>query len=126
VRVDSLDEAIDLINANNYANGTALFSASGETARTFQRDVQVGMIGINVPIPVPMAFHSFGGWKASLFGDTAARIRPAASQPGTNAPCRPAKRCVTKRAPALLLALKNAPGFRPQGEAQRVRGGAWR
>jgi malonate-semialdehyde dehydrogenase (acetylating)/methylmalonate-semialdehyde dehydrogenase len=70
VRAGSLDEAIDLINANEYANGTALFSASGQTARTFQRDVQVGMIGINVPIPVPMAFYSFGGWKASLFGDT--------------------------------------------------------
>src|SRR5690349_24180218 len=70
VRVESLDEAIDLINANPYGNGTAIFTSSGNAARHFQRDVQVGMIGINVPVPVPMAFYSFGGWKDSLFGDT--------------------------------------------------------
>jgi malonate-semialdehyde dehydrogenase (acetylating)/methylmalonate-semialdehyde dehydrogenase len=69
VRVDTLDEAIDLINSNSYANGTAIFTSSGQSARTFQRKVQVGMIGVNVPIPVPMAFYSFGGWKDSLFGD---------------------------------------------------------
>jgi malonate-semialdehyde dehydrogenase (acetylating)/methylmalonate-semialdehyde dehydrogenase len=69
VRVDTLDEAIDLINSNSYANGTAIFTSSGQAARTFQRKVQVGMIGVNVPIPVPMAFYSFGGWKDSLFGD---------------------------------------------------------
>jgi malonate-semialdehyde dehydrogenase (acetylating) / methylmalonate-semialdehyde dehydrogenase len=69
VRVDSLDEAIELINANSYANGTAIFTGSGQAARIFQRKVQVGMIGVNVPIPVPMAFYSFGGWKDSLFGD---------------------------------------------------------
>jgi malonate-semialdehyde dehydrogenase (acetylating)/methylmalonate-semialdehyde dehydrogenase len=69
VRVDTLEEAIALINANPYANGTAIFTGSGQAARRFQREVQVGMIGINVPIPVPMAFYSFGGWKASLFGD---------------------------------------------------------
>jgi malonate-semialdehyde dehydrogenase (acetylating) / methylmalonate-semialdehyde dehydrogenase len=69
VRVDTLDEAIDLINRSNYANGTAIFTGSGQAARSFQRKVQVGMIGINVPIPVPMAFYSFGGWKDSLFGD---------------------------------------------------------
>jgi len=69
VRVDTLDDAIELINANPYANGTAIFTASGQAARIFQRKVQVGMIGINVPIPVPMAFYSFGGWKDSLFGD---------------------------------------------------------
>jgi malonate-semialdehyde dehydrogenase (acetylating) / methylmalonate-semialdehyde dehydrogenase len=69
VRVDTLDEAIALINANPYANGTAIFTGSGQAARTFQRRVQVGMIGVNVPIPVPMAFYSFGGWKDSLFGD---------------------------------------------------------
>jgi malonate-semialdehyde dehydrogenase (acetylating)/methylmalonate-semialdehyde dehydrogenase len=69
VRVASLDEAIDLVNAQSFANGTAIFTSSGEAARTFQRDIQVGMIGINVPIPVPMAFYSFGGWKESLFGD---------------------------------------------------------
>jgi malonate-semialdehyde dehydrogenase (acetylating)/methylmalonate-semialdehyde dehydrogenase len=69
VRVDTLDEAIDLINRNSYANGTAIFTASGQAARTFQRKIQVGMIGINVPIPVPLSFYSFGGWKQSLFGD---------------------------------------------------------
>jgi malonate-semialdehyde dehydrogenase (acetylating)/methylmalonate-semialdehyde dehydrogenase len=69
VRVETLDEAIDLINANNFANGTAIFTGSGQAARIFQRRVQVGMIGINIPIPVPMAFYSFGGWKDSLFGD---------------------------------------------------------
>ncbi|MEA2123422.1 MAG: malonate-semialdehyde dehydrogenase (acetylating) / methylmalonate-semialdehyde dehydrogenase [Solirubrobacteraceae bacterium] len=69
VRVDTLDAAIALVNANPYANGTAIFTASGRAARRFQREIQVGMIGINVPIPVPMAFYSFGGWKDSLFGD---------------------------------------------------------
>ncbi len=69
VRVETVEQAIDLINANPYGNGTAIFTNSGEAARTFQRGVQVGMIGINVPVPVPMAFYSFGGWKASLFGD---------------------------------------------------------
>jgi malonate-semialdehyde dehydrogenase (acetylating)/methylmalonate-semialdehyde dehydrogenase len=70
VRVDTFDEAIDLINSNAYGNGTAIFTSSGQAARKFQRAVHVGMIGINVPIPVPMAFYSFGGWKDSLFGDT--------------------------------------------------------
>jgi len=69
VRVDTVQEAIALINANPYGNGTAIFTSSGQAARTFQRGVQVGMIGINVPIPVPMAYYSFGGWKDSLFGD---------------------------------------------------------
>lgn len=69
VRVDSLDEAIRVINANPYGNGTAIFTASGHAARTFQRRVTVGMIGVNVPVPVPAAQHSFGGWKDSLFGD---------------------------------------------------------
>jgi malonate-semialdehyde dehydrogenase (acetylating)/methylmalonate-semialdehyde dehydrogenase len=69
VRADSVDDAIALVNANPYGNGTALFTASGEAARRFQRGVHVGMIGINVPIPVPMAYYSFGGWKDSLFGD---------------------------------------------------------
>ncbi|MEP6665609.1 MAG: CoA-acylating methylmalonate-semialdehyde dehydrogenase [Nocardioidaceae bacterium] len=69
LRVPTLDAAIELVNANPYGNGTAVFTSSGEVARTFQRRVSVGMIGINVPIPVPMAFHSFGGWKESLFGD---------------------------------------------------------
>ncbi len=69
LRVPTLDDALDLVNANPYGNGTAVFTQSGEVARTFQRRVQVGMIGVNVPIPVPMAYHSFGGWKDSLFGD---------------------------------------------------------
>lgn len=69
LRVPSLDAAIDVINANPYGNGTAVFTSSGEVARTFQRNVNVGMVGINIPVPVPMAFHSFGGWKDSLFGD---------------------------------------------------------
>ena len=69
VRADTVDEAIALINANPYGNGTAIFTSSGEAARRFQRGVHVGMIGINVPVPVPMAFYSFGGWKDSLFGD---------------------------------------------------------
>jgi malonate-semialdehyde dehydrogenase (acetylating)/methylmalonate-semialdehyde dehydrogenase len=69
VRVETLDEAIDLINANPYANGTAIFTRSGGAARRFQNEIEVGMIGINTPIPVPTAFYSFGGWKSSLFGD---------------------------------------------------------
>jgi len=68
-RSDSLAEAIALINGNPYANGAALFTRSGHAARRFQQDVEVGMAGINVPIPVPMAFYSFGGWRNSLFGD---------------------------------------------------------
>jgi malonate-semialdehyde dehydrogenase (acetylating)/methylmalonate-semialdehyde dehydrogenase len=69
VRVESLEQAIALINSNPYANGAALFTRSGYAARRFQQDVEVGMVGINVPIPVPMAFYSFGGWRNSLFGD---------------------------------------------------------
>jgi malonate-semialdehyde dehydrogenase (acetylating)/methylmalonate-semialdehyde dehydrogenase len=69
LRADSVDEAIRLVNANPYGNGTAVFTSSGEAARRFMRGVHVGMIGINVPIPVPMAYYSFGGWKDSLFGD---------------------------------------------------------
>jgi malonate-semialdehyde dehydrogenase (acetylating)/methylmalonate-semialdehyde dehydrogenase len=68
-RVASLKEAIELVNANPYANGVALFTRSGHAARRFQEDTEVGMVGINVPIPVPMAFYSFGGWRNSLFGD---------------------------------------------------------
>jgi len=69
VRVQTPDEAIELINANPYGNGTAIFTSSGEAARRFHRGVKVGMIGVNVPIPVPMAYYSFGGWKDSLFGE---------------------------------------------------------
>jgi malonate-semialdehyde dehydrogenase (acetylating)/methylmalonate-semialdehyde dehydrogenase len=69
VRVDDVDAAIDLINANPYGNGTAVFTNFGAAARRFVRGVHVGMVGINVSVPVPMAFHSFGGWKDSLFGE---------------------------------------------------------
>ncbi len=68
-RVATYDEAIQLVNTNPYANGVALFTNDGGAARKFQHEVEVGMVGINVPIPVPMAYYSFGGWKASLFGD---------------------------------------------------------
>jgi malonate-semialdehyde dehydrogenase (acetylating)/methylmalonate-semialdehyde dehydrogenase len=70
VRVDSYEEGLQLINANPYANGTAIFTRDGGAGRQFQFDVEVGMVGINVPIPVPVAYYSFGGWRASLFGDT--------------------------------------------------------
>ena len=70
VRVDTYEEGLALINANQYANGTAIFTRDGGAARQFQYDVEVGMVGINVPIPVPVAYYSFGGWKDSLFGDT--------------------------------------------------------
>ncbi|MFG1184613.1 MULTISPECIES: CoA-acylating methylmalonate-semialdehyde dehydrogenase [Xanthobacter] len=69
VRADSYDTAADLINKHEFGNGTAIFTRDGDAAREFAHRIKVGMIGINVPIPVPMAFHSFGGWKASLFGD---------------------------------------------------------
>ncbi|RIV40030.1 CoA-acylating methylmalonate-semialdehyde dehydrogenase [Micromonospora radicis] len=69
VRVDDIEAAIALINANPYGNGTAIFTSSGAAARRFRRGVQVGMVGVNVPVPVPVAYHSFGGWKDSLFGD---------------------------------------------------------
>ena len=71
VRVDTVDEALRLCNEHPFGNGVAIFTRDGGTARTFAHRVQVGMVGINVPIPVPMAFHSFGGWKRSLFGDHA-------------------------------------------------------
>ena len=69
LRARSIEEAIALVNANPYANGTAIFTESGGAARRFAAEIQVGMVGINVPIPVPVAFYSFGGWKNSLFGD---------------------------------------------------------
>jgi malonate-semialdehyde dehydrogenase (acetylating)/methylmalonate-semialdehyde dehydrogenase len=70
VRVKTYNEGVALINAHPYGNGTAIFTNDGGAARKFQNEIQVGMIGINVPIPVPTAYYSFGGWKASLFGDT--------------------------------------------------------
>jgi malonate-semialdehyde dehydrogenase (acetylating) / methylmalonate-semialdehyde dehydrogenase len=71
VRVQSYREAVDLINAHEFGNGTAIFTRDGGVARAFANEIQVGMVGINTPIPVPMAFHSFGGWKSSIFGDYA-------------------------------------------------------
>ncbi|WP_375477782.1 CoA-acylating methylmalonate-semialdehyde dehydrogenase [uncultured Jatrophihabitans sp.] len=70
VRGATYDDALELINSNQFANGTAIFTRDGGAARRFQFDVEVGMVGINVPIPVPVAYYSFGGWKGSLFGDT--------------------------------------------------------
>jgi malonate-semialdehyde dehydrogenase (acetylating) / methylmalonate-semialdehyde dehydrogenase len=70
VRAGTVDDAIRLVNANPYGNGTAIFTSDGESARRFTRDVSVGMVGVNVPIPVPVSFYSFGGWKDSLFGDS--------------------------------------------------------
>ena len=70
LRVDSYDDALDLVNSNPYGNGTAIFTNDGGAARRYQNEVEVGMVGINVPVPVPVGYYSFGGWKASLFGDT--------------------------------------------------------
>ncbi|MBU9764492.1 CoA-acylating methylmalonate-semialdehyde dehydrogenase [Mycobacterium sp. TNTM28] len=70
LRVETYDQALELINSNPYGNGTAIFTNDGGAARRFQNEVEVGMVGINVPIPVPMSYYSFGGWKASLFGDS--------------------------------------------------------
>jgi len=70
VRVDTYEEAVDLINRHQYGNGTAIFTRDGGAARQFQYEIKVGMVGINVPIPVPVAYYSFGGWKASIFGDS--------------------------------------------------------
>ncbi|HTY71462.1 MAG TPA: CoA-acylating methylmalonate-semialdehyde dehydrogenase [Actinomycetes bacterium] len=70
LRVPSYDEALRLVNEHPYGNGTAIFTNDGGAARRYQHEVEVGMVGVNVPIPVPMAYYSFGGWKASLFGDT--------------------------------------------------------
>jgi malonate-semialdehyde dehydrogenase (acetylating) / methylmalonate-semialdehyde dehydrogenase len=71
VRVPTLEAAVKLVNAHPYANGTAVFTRDGGAARTFVREIDVGMVGVNVPIPVPMAFFSFGGWRGSMFGDHA-------------------------------------------------------
>ncbi|MDO8307329.1 MAG: CoA-acylating methylmalonate-semialdehyde dehydrogenase [Actinomycetota bacterium] len=68
-RVDTYEEAVELVNRHQYGNGTAIFTRDGGAARQFQFDIQVGMVGINVPIPVPVAYYSFGGWKSSIFGD---------------------------------------------------------
>jgi malonate-semialdehyde dehydrogenase (acetylating)/methylmalonate-semialdehyde dehydrogenase len=70
VRAGTYEQAVELVNSNPYGNGTAIFTNDGGAARKYQHEVQVGMVGVNVPIPVPMAYFSFGGWKSSLFGDT--------------------------------------------------------
>jgi malonate-semialdehyde dehydrogenase (acetylating)/methylmalonate-semialdehyde dehydrogenase len=67
--VDTLEQAIQIINESPYGNGTSLFTASGATARKFQHEIEVGQVGINVPIPVPLPFFSFTGWKGSFYGD---------------------------------------------------------
>ena len=72
VRVKTYEEGVELINSGAFGNGTAIFTNDGGAARRFQNEIEVGMIGINVPIPVPVAYYSFGGWKNSLFGDTKA------------------------------------------------------
>ncbi len=69
VRVDTMQEAMDLIDQHEYGNGTCIFTRDGEAARYFSDKIKVGMVGVNVPLPVPVAYHSFGGWKRSLFGD---------------------------------------------------------
>jgi malonate-semialdehyde dehydrogenase (acetylating)/methylmalonate-semialdehyde dehydrogenase len=71
VRANTFETALSLINEHEFGNGTAIFTRDGDTARAFAHTVKAGMVGVNVPIPVPMAFHSFGGWKRSLFGDHA-------------------------------------------------------
>jgi len=70
VRVPTYDAALELVNSNPYGNGTAIFTNDGGAARRFQNEVEVGMVGVNVPIPVPVSYYSFGGWKNSLFGDS--------------------------------------------------------
>ena len=72
VRVNTLQDAMDLIDAHEYGNGTCIFTRDGEAARYFTDNIQVGMVGVNVALPVPVAYHSFGGWKRSLFGDLSA------------------------------------------------------
>ena len=69
VRADGATDALRLINDNPYGNGVAIYTSSGAAARAFQEEIEVGMVGINIPIPVPMAYYSFGGWRSSLFGD---------------------------------------------------------
>ena len=69
VRAKDFDEALSLVNDHEFGNGVSIFTRDGDSGRTFSNKAQIGMVGINIPIPVPMAFHSFGGWKRSLFGD---------------------------------------------------------
>ena len=69
MEVNKLSDAINLINNNRFGNGCCIFTRNGEQARTFSENVEIGMVGVNIPLPVPTSFHSFGGWKNSLFGD---------------------------------------------------------
>jgi malonate-semialdehyde dehydrogenase (acetylating)/methylmalonate-semialdehyde dehydrogenase len=69
VRAPTYDDAVGMVNAHEYGNGVAIFTRDGDAARSFANSVNIGMVGINIPIPVPLSFHSFGGWKRSLFGD---------------------------------------------------------
>ena len=71
VRVKNYDTALQLVNSHEFGNGTSIYTSDGEVSRHFTTNVKIGMVGVNVPIPVPMAFHSFGGWKRSIFGDLA-------------------------------------------------------
>ena len=71
IRTKTYDDALGLVNSHEFGNGTAIVTRDGDAAREFASRIQIGMVGVNVPIPVPMAFHSFGGWKRSLFGDMA-------------------------------------------------------
>ena len=71
IRAKNYNQALELVNENAFGNGTSIYTSSGETSRHFTTNCKIGMVGVNVPIPVPMAFHSFGGWKNSLFGDYA-------------------------------------------------------
>src|SRR5690606_35681797 len=105
LRTETYEEAVDLINASPYGNGTAIFTRDGGAARRFQLEVEAGMVGVNVPIPVPVGYHSFGGWKDSLFGDhhiygnDGTPARPSARRPvrtGTRGP----KPCSPHTAPA--------------------------
>jgi len=72
MRVDTMEEAMQLIDDHEYGNGTCIYTRDGEAARYFSDHIQVGMVGVNVPLPVPVSYHSFGGWKRSLFGDLTA------------------------------------------------------
>ena len=71
VRAKDFDEALKLVNDHEFGNGASIFTRDGDSGRTFSSEAKIGMVGINIPIPVPMAFHSFGGWKRSIFGDSA-------------------------------------------------------
>ena len=117
-RVDSYDDALTLVNSNPYGNGTAIFTNDGGAARRYQNEVEVGMVGINVPVPVPVGYYSFGGWKASLFGDTHAHgtegVQLLHPQQGDHHPvARPQPRRPQPRLPAERVSIdRNAARYR--------------